>query len=80
MGNPDCKKDRPDEGRIWSIKFIHPLRLNSNGETGRWTRRSLKTPNPKIADKYVEEMKDLLSHKDLWEGENRRTIAEGKYN
>lgn len=79
MGSVNCNKDRPAGGNIWSIKFIHPLRLNSNGKKGRWIRRSLKTPDSKIADKYIEEMKDLLSHKDLWEGEIGRTIAEKKY-
>jgi hypothetical protein len=47
MGSVNCQKDRPAEGKIWSIKFIHPLRLNSKGEKGRGTRRSLKTQESK---------------------------------
>ena len=79
MGKSNCKKDRSAERKIGSVKFIHPLRLNSKGEKGRWTRRSLKTIDSKIADKYIEEMKDLLSHEDLWEGENGKLVADKKY-
>ena len=79
MGNTKCLKYRPSEEKKWSVKFIHPLRLNSNGEKGRWTRRSLMTIDSKIADNYVNEMKDLLSHEDLWEGENGKLQAEKKY-
>ncbi|MCC4767754.1 hypothetical protein FXW07_14370 [Methanosarcina sp. DH1] len=79
MGNSNCYKYRPAEGKIWSIVFNHPLRLNSNGKYGRWTRRSLKTVNPKIADGFVNEMMDLLSHKDFWKGENGKLMAEKMY-
>jgi GTPase Era involved in 16S rRNA processing len=79
MGNTKCFKYKPAEGKVWSLAFNHPLRLNSNGEKGRWTRRSLRTIYSKVADGYVNEMKDLLSHEDLWEKENGKLRAEKKY-
>ncbi len=79
MGNTKCFKYKPAEGKVWSLAFNHPLRLNSNGKKGRWTRRSLRTIDSKVADGYVNEMKDLLSHEDLWEKENGKLRAEKKY-
>jgi len=79
MGNINCDKYRPSEGRIWSVIFNHPLRLNSSGKKGRWTRRSLKTVDSKTADKLIDEMKDLLSNEELWRGEDGRFKAEKMY-
>ncbi len=79
MGNTKCLKYRPSEEKVWSLVFNHPLRLNSNGKKGRWTRRSLKTVDSKDADGYVDEMKDLLSHEDLWKREYGKLRAEKKY-
>ncbi len=80
MGNTNCFKYRPADGKIWSVVFNHPLRLNPNGEKGRLTRRSLRTVNSKTADGFVNEMKDFLSQKDLWEGKDGKLRAEKKYN
>ena len=80
MDNINCLKYRPAKGKIWSVVFNHPLRLNSNGEKGRLIRRSLGTVSSKTADVFVKEMKDLLSKKDLWEGDHRKTKAEKMYN
>lgn len=79
MGNKNCDKYQLAEGKVWSVVFNHPLRLNSSGKRGRWTRRSLKTVDPKTADKLIDEMKDLLSNEELWRGENGRLKAEKMY-
>lgn len=79
MNADNCLKFRSDEGKVWSIIFNHPLRLNSDGKPGRWMRRSLSTVNSKIADTLVGEMKDLLSDESLWNESNKHR-AEIKYN
>ena len=79
MDNINCFKYRPAKGKIWSVVFNHPLRLNSNGEKGRLTRRSLRTVDSRIADGFVNEMKDLLSRENFWEGENGKIRAEKMY-
>jgi hypothetical protein len=79
MNITNCFKYRPGEGKIWSVIFNHPLRLSSNGEKGRWTRRSLKTADSKNADEFINEMKNLLSNEELWKGENGKLMAEKKY-
>lgn len=74
----ECQKYRPEGEKVWSIVFKHPTRLNSDGEFGRWTRRTLDTTDSKVADSYVNEMKEILSSKELWLSKNR-DLAAKKY-
>lgn len=78
MNTKSCFKYRPAEGKIWSIIFNHPLRFDPDGKNGRLMRRSLCTADSKIADKLVEEMKDLLLN-ELLHDENGKSKAETIY-
>lgn len=78
MSKMECKKYRPEGEKVWSIIFEHPLRLNSKGEYGRWTRRTLDTTDSNTADVRVNEMKEILSNKEYWSIKNKK-LNEKRY-
>lgn len=62
----------------WSATFRHPVRTDSRGQRGLKVRRGLGTTDEAEADRYIEELNQLLANESWWSGD-RRTDAERQF-
>lgn len=62
----------------WSVSFRHPLRNDARGKPGLKVRRGLGTADDGEADRFVEEMRTLLSDSSWWNA-SKRSEAEGRF-
>jgi GTPase Era involved in 16S rRNA processing len=62
----------------WSATFRHPVRTDSRGQRGLKVRRGLGTTDEAEAEKYIEELDQLLANESWWSGD-RRTDAERQF-
>jgi hypothetical protein len=62
-------KSRSQGREAWAVIFRHPLRVDADGKPGRRVRRGLGTCEESQADTLVEQLNELLSHPEVWEGQ-----------
>lgn len=62
----------------WSATFRHPARTDSRGQRGLKVRRGLGTTEDEEADRYIEELNQLLANESWWSGD-RRSDAERQF-
>lgn len=67
MGQSYCATAKQNPGRkAWLVEFRHPLRIDTNGKSGRKTRKGLGTSDPDRARLLVDQLNALLSNDGLW--------------
>lgn len=55
----------------WSATFRHPVRTDSRGQRGLKVRRGLGTTDEAEADRYIDELNQLLANESWWSGDRR---------
>src|SRR5258708_2931256 len=73
-----ASKSRSEGRDAWALSFRHPLRKDARGKQGLKIRKGLRTTDETEADKFVEEMNELLSNPEWWTL-SRRQEAEKKF-
>ena len=69
-------KSRNAGRESWSVIFRHPARLDvSTGKPGRRVRRGLGTGNEAEANRFIDQLNEILRTEELWEPAARATAV-----
>jgi hypothetical protein len=69
-------KSRNAGRESWSVIFRHPARLDvSTGKLGRRVRRGLGTGNEAEANRFIDQLNEILRTEELWEPAARATAV-----
>lgn len=71
-----ASKSRSQGRKFYSIIFRHPVVKDSKGKSGLRVRRGLNTENPKVAEKLVFQMNDILKNEYFWDKEAKLEAEE----
>ncbi len=56
----------------WSVTFRHPLRKDSRGRPGLKIRRGLGTSDEATADRFIDQLNELLTDQGWWSADRRK--------